>query len=247
VAARPPQVAQVVFGVESPVQHGDDPAQLPAHQILLHLFDHRDVCGVARPHPAAHRDTVPGDGQADHSLRQVRPVVLGVPTAPQAAILILIFVLGLKVGGGGVEVKDVYFQVEQVSHGRINLLLQFGFVLQKKVHRPVELLQGYFLYSRDHHVLFHPFFHSSLGQGIEGAVRCHGKKGSFYRGLVLPLLEQGFKYTFDPQLFPEPVQEPGSSQWTAGDKFQEGCSPSRFMPQDLLGPQEPVDALYQTL
>jgi len=83
----------------------------------------------------------------------------------------------------GVEVKDVYFQVEQVGYGVINLLLQFGFVLQKKVHRPVELLQGYFLNARDHHMFFHAFFHSALGHVIKGTVRCHGKDGSFYRVL----------------------------------------------------------------
>jgi len=39
----------------SAVNNGDDPAQLPAHQVLFDLLDYRHVGGIARPAPAAYR------------------------------------------------------------------------------------------------------------------------------------------------------------------------------------------------
>jgi len=63
----------------------------------------------------------------------------------------------------------------------------------------------------------------------------------------MPLLEQAFKNTFDPHFLPEPVQDPGSTQRTAGHKFKGGCTCFRFITQGLLGSQEPVDAPDQSL
>jgi hypothetical protein len=70
------QVTQVALAREAGVDDVDRPAEPPAGQIVLDLLDDRLVVGVARPHPAADRDPLPGDREADHDLGQVGAVVL---------------------------------------------------------------------------------------------------------------------------------------------------------------------------
>ena len=76
-------MAQVLLAGEAGVDDVDRPAEPPAVQVVLDLLDDRLVVGVAGPDPAAHRDPLPGDREADHDLRQVGTVILGVTQSPQ--------------------------------------------------------------------------------------------------------------------------------------------------------------------
>ena len=62
-------------------------------------------------------------------------MILGVPVAAEAVV-----VLGLEVGGGGIEQQHVHLQVEQVRHREEHPLLDRRIRLQQGVHRPVEHL-----------------------------------------------------------------------------------------------------------
>src|SRR6266508_1427558 len=80
VVAAPEEPAVLRRG-EAAVGHPDDPGQGPVPQVGLDLADQGLVAGVARPAPHPHWDAGAGDRHADHDLRQVVAVVLGVAVA----------------------------------------------------------------------------------------------------------------------------------------------------------------------
>ena len=104
MAARAAQVAQVVLAGEARVDDVDRAAQPPAAQVALDLADDGLVAGVPGPHPHADGDPLAGDGQADDDLRQIGPVVLGVPAAAQPRRALAD---SISVSGGGVVGRDV--------------------------------------------------------------------------------------------------------------------------------------------
>src|SRR5690554_2202477 len=101
------QGAAVLGAVEAGVHHHDHPAQLPVVQVLLDFFHHRNVHRVAGPHPAAHWDAVPGNGEAEHRLRQVSPGVLAVTTPPQTGSCLGVGSLGTLPGDISVFAFDL--------------------------------------------------------------------------------------------------------------------------------------------
>src|SRR5690606_29804498 len=57
--------AAVFLRVEARVHDRDDATELPAVEVLFHLLHEVLIGGIARPHPAAHRDPAAGDREAD--------------------------------------------------------------------------------------------------------------------------------------------------------------------------------------
>ena len=118
-SARPPrrQVAQVLITGEAAVDDRHDPPEPPAPQVVLDLRDDRHVIGVPGPAPHPHRDPLPRDGQADHDLRQVGPVILGVAEDAERAVAVLGLV-ALEVGAGGVEEQQVDLEVKRSAQAK---------------------------------------------------------------------------------------------------------------------------------
>src|SRR6266511_808059 len=81
VVVAAPEESAVLRRGEAAVGHPDDPGQGPVPQVGLDLADQGLVAGVARPAPHPHWDAGAGDRHADHDLRQVVAVVLGVAVA----------------------------------------------------------------------------------------------------------------------------------------------------------------------
>ena len=153
VPARRAQVTQVGLAGEAGVDDVDRAAESPAREIALDLGDDGLVVGVPGPHPAADRDPLARDRQPDHDLRQIGPVVLGVPEPPQRplagarllhVVLIVEWILDvdLEVRRGGVEEDDVDLEIQQRRDAEEDRLLHPLRARQQEVHRAVELVVG---------------------------------------------------------------------------------------------------------
>jgi len=138
---------------------------------------------------AAHRDALGGDRHADHHLRQVGTLVLGVlgeaadrhlgrPTGFGAGgrrgpalhcieaarkLGLRIGEVALEVGRGGIDEDHVAAQVQQVGGARKDRLSDLGQRRQQEVHRPVGgvLIEGGAV--GDGHPLGHPAGGGQLG------------------------------------------------------------------------------------
>jgi hypothetical protein len=170
------EVAAVGGAGEAAVGDPDDPGQRPVAQVGFDLADQGLVAGVAGPAPHPDRDAGAGDRHADHDLRQVVAVVLGLAVAANPRLLaVTIAVAGLgqpvaalvpgdrrirliqlEVGGGGVEEQQVDLEVEEVGDLAEHLALQGGVDLQQPVHRPVAGVIGRLGQPRDGHVVADP-------------------------------------------------------------------------------------------
>ena len=91
------------------------------------------VGGVAGEGPDPDGDPLLRHGEADHHLRAVVAVVLGVTEAAEVVV-----VLALEVGGGRVEQDHVDVEVQQVGDGEEDLPLERLVGVEEEVHRPVE-------------------------------------------------------------------------------------------------------------
>ncbi len=125
--------------------------------VVLDLGQDVLVAGVTRPGPDPDRDALAGDSQADHDLRQVITVVLGL-AVPAEPVLAAVFLVPLEVRGGGVEEQHVDFEVEQVRGGEEHRFLHRpgGIGLGQQVHRPVRLIVVHRGQARDDGVLADP-------------------------------------------------------------------------------------------
>src|SRR5438552_17361190 len=136
------EVAAVSARGESAVGYPYHPAQAPVSHVGLDLPDQRGVAGVAGPAPAPDRDSVSGDRHSDHDLGKVVAAVFGFAVRAEPGHLVsisLVIVAGgfaapvpgdriivirqFEVSGGGVEKKQVDFQVQQVSDLMVDLFL----------------------------------------------------------------------------------------------------------------------------
>jgi hypothetical protein len=61
-------------------------------------------------------------------LGKIRPVVLGM-----AVLTEIILFFSLEIGGGGIEIQEIYFQVEQVSHAEEDIFLNGLVGLKQKI------------------------------------------------------------------------------------------------------------------
>jgi hypothetical protein len=142
VAAAAAQVAQVLIGGEAAVDDPDAAAEPPAAQVVLDLADHGLVVAGARPDPDPDRDPLARDGEPDHDLRQVGPLILGVVERPKRWPRTDRVRLGLEGGRGGVEEEQIDLQVQQVGAGEENRLLHpcLGVRVDQQLERPVGLV-----------------------------------------------------------------------------------------------------------
>jgi hypothetical protein len=167
VPAAAGQIRPVGRGGEAAVGDPDQPAQPPPAQVVLDRPDDRLITGVAGEGPTPHRDPVAGDRHRDDHLRQVGPVVLGVPPGAgrglvRARQVILHGVLAqvgqlvravdLPVGGGGVHEHDVQVEVEQVRDRGEDLRGDLLERLEQEVHAPVGLIVAQRRQPRDRHI-----------------------------------------------------------------------------------------------
>jgi len=229
------QVAAVLSGSEAPVGHPDDPGEGPLPEIGFHLADEGGVGRVAGPGPDPHRNTFSRDGQADHDLRQVVPVVLALAVgaesggdsgrplfiitvthvpehlAPSVPLDGFIGFVYAEVGGGGVEEQEINLQVEEIGHLMEDRLLESGGDQKKEVHGPVEGVIGYLGKPGDLHVSLHPFRCGQLGGGTKRPTRHQSEEGPF--GLLVPATrgKEAGDGLSDPQRAPQDVKDVGST------------------------------------
>jgi hypothetical protein len=161
VAAAAGQVAQVLVRGEAAVDDPHPTAQPPAAQVVLELGDHGLVVGVPRPHPDPDRDPLSGDGEPDHDLGQVGPVILGVAErAKRRVVRLVLGAVGLRfeVGRGGVEEEQVDLEVQEVGAGEEDRLLhlRLGVPVDEQIERPVGLIVVHRFQPRDRDVLGGP-------------------------------------------------------------------------------------------
>jgi beta-lactamase class A len=106
----------VLIAGEAAIDDGDHASQAPAPEAVLDLREDRHVAGVPGPAPHSDRDPLARDGEPDHDLRQLGPVVLAVPEHPEGALTGLGLV-ALEVGRGRVEEQQVDLEVQEVGAG----------------------------------------------------------------------------------------------------------------------------------
>jgi hypothetical protein len=204
--------------------------------VVPDLADQRRVGGVPGPAPDPHRDAVAGDGHADHDLRQVVAVVLGVaegaeprvPAVPRgipaAGVLAaggvavrvagdgLVGVLGLEVGGGRVEEMQVYLKVEDLGGPVEDLLFQGAADLQQPVHRPVAGIVSGLGKPGDQHVLARPPGGGQLRGRRQRPVGGQGEQHPLGRLIQAPARQQPPHRRADAQPRPQRVQHPRAAQ-----------------------------------
>src|SRR5512137_2196706 len=130
----------VVLAVHPPVHHPHTPVQPPARQISLDPLHRRHVLRVARQYPAPDRNPLLRHRNADHHLRQVGPLVLGV-TVPPDPLTLCILLVTLHIAARRVEEHEVNLKVQQVGGAEEDFLLYLLFMRQQKVHRTVQMLK----------------------------------------------------------------------------------------------------------
>jgi hypothetical protein len=213
VPARASQIGQVLTGGEAAVDHRHHPAEPPAAQVVFHLLEHGLVVGVARPAPHPHRDPLAGDGQADHDLRQVGPVVLGVPKAANA-----ILAVAFEEGRGGVEAQQVDLEVEQVGGGEAHRLLhpRLSIGLHQQVHRPIRLIVVHPGKPGDRRVLGGPLRRRQLAHRVDRAVGHQREQHPLHIGGEPAHAEHAAEGIGDTEPLPQPVQQPHRAQRTSG-------------------------------
>ncbi len=247
VAAAALEVMTLLLAGKAPVDHPHHPGQLPPGQVPLHLVDGRRIRRVAGPRPAPHRDAASGHRQPDDDLRQVLPVILGVPVLPEAAILVRL--LELAVGARRVEEQQVDLEVEQIRHGEEHRLLDLLAVLHQEVHRPVQRVRLDRVQPFDVDLPTDPPLHRELRPRRQGPVGDHGEEQALDLDLIRPLGKELPQSGVELEAMPEGVQQvraadrerllDGDVRAIAGEKagLDVGC---------LVVTKEAVDALDET-
>jgi hypothetical protein len=258
------EVAAVGGAGEAAVGDPDDPGQRPVAQVGFDLADQGLVAGVAGPAPHPDRDAGAGDRHADHDLRQVVAVVLGLAVAANPRLLaVTIAVAGLgqpvaalvpgdrrirliqlEVGGGGVEEQQVDLEVEEVGDLAEHLALQGGVDLQQPVHRPVAGVIGRLGQPRDGHVVADPAGGGQLRRRGQRPVGDQGEQHPLGPLVQPPALQQPPHRLVDPKAVPQPLQRPDPAQRPRLDELQALVGGGSQRP---VGVQEPRDRGDQAL
>ena len=229
----------VRFARHPPVHDPDTTRKLPASKVRLHPLHRGHVRRVARKHPAAHRKPLLRHRQPDHDLRPVRPAVLRM-TVPSEVV----FFLAFRIGRCGIEEQKIHFQVEKISRGEKDFLLDRLFVFQKKIHRPVKMLQRDRLRIPQRDVLAHPLLDTPLGVGRQGPVGHHGEDRPLDRKTKVSLLKGLGQDRPEPQPLPEMPQEISASQGSALDEPKRRRRTLGF--ESIFGGDKPAEAADQS-
>ena len=192
------QVGAVGQRVKARVGDPEHAVELPAGEIVADGAHDELIGGVAGEGPAAHRDALGGDRHADHHLRCVGTLVLGVtgeasggrfcgPPAvlrrrPRLGLVerpaeldLRISQVDLEVGRAGIEKDHVAGQIEEVGGGGEDRLGDLRQGRKKEVHRRVGGIGIEGRAALDGHALGDPAGGRQLGGRLQGALRDQGE------------------------------------------------------------------------
>src|SRR5690606_34129632 len=241
--------AAVFLRVEARVHDRDDATELPAVEVLFHLLHEVLIGGIARPHPAAHRDPAAGDREADHSLGKLRTLIPAVPPFAKAlgVLGVGIFTLDLKVNGGGVDEDQVDLKIEEVGDREKDFTLDLVLGLKQEVHRPVELVHLDFGKSIDPYLVPDPLLHRQLARRCQRSVGDHGKDQAFDRCGEAALVEKVSQRTVNAEFTPKRVEEVGAAELSRTEVLERPVQVELFLKRlDLTGLKEATDAHHKT-
>src|ERR1022692_2076270 len=247
-------MAQVLLAGEAGVNDVNRASQPPAHQVTLDLADDGLVVGVARPDPYPDRDTLAGDGQADHDLRQVGTVILGVPLAAQRPVgltrarllvlLLLVWVLsrlGLPVGRGGVEEDHIDLEVQQMRDAEEHRLLHALRALQQEVHRTVELIVTDALHTLDENVTPDPARRLQLRRRLKTALADHREDRALHPRAPAPSAGDTVDRLADPERRPQLPDDVRATRLRRGEELE---AVRRARAQPVLTTEETLDRAH---
>ena len=247
------QVAQVLVRGEAAVDDPDAAAEPPALKVVLDLLDHGLVVRVARPDPHPDRDPLARDRKADHDLRQIGAVVLGVPERPEprSAVKTLLGLVALEVGRGRVEEQQVDLEVQQVGDREEDRLLHPGLAVGRAqhVHRPVGLVLVHPGEPRDVHVVASPVRGRELRDRLQRPVGNKREQDSLDIGLIPPHAERLCDRLRDPQPPPQRVEHERPAERPRADHLEPLARRLRRVRRLAIGvardrprqPPEPLD------
>jgi hypothetical protein len=143
------ELGEIGSGVEPGIADEQRPAEAHLTKIVLDPLDGRDVGGVARQDPGAHRHAVAGHGKRDDHLGIVIAAFLGVPALSQRRegqtpplVVGDVLLVAFEPSGGGIVEDQVDVQLEQIDAVPEHLLLDRIAVLGQDVQRAIELIEG---------------------------------------------------------------------------------------------------------
>ncbi len=151
-------------------------------------------------------------------------VVLGLAVAAKSVLAGLLGV-AFEVGGGGVEEQQVDLEVEQVRHREEHRFLHraLGVGLDQQVHRPIRLVLVHHGQAGDDHVLTDPFGGRELAHRLDRPVGHQREQHTLHvRGEPSPV-GGPLDRRCDPQLLPQPVQQPGCPDRAGVEDLHRRC------------------------
>ncbi|PKM75771.1 MAG: hypothetical protein CVU90_15945, partial [Firmicutes bacterium HGW-Firmicutes-15] len=195
-----------------------DLAQVPLAKVALHLIDDPLVAGIAGEGPASDGNALLRNRKGDGDDGKFRMVVLASSPLEQSrrALVDITF----EVGVGGIQEHQVEFQLRFLCDGSEHRVLHLPVRLDKKVHRPVEVVHVHLLQTGNEHLFADPVFDGQLGAGTGDTGGDHGKNHPLDRVSELPVFHKGRDCLSHTKTVPQFIEEPYDTDFTGAEELE---------------------------